>query len=90
MHMLNAAFTDQKWTIKKVVAEGDTLALYCMHSGRHTGNFFGLPGTGRRFSYKQMHIIRVADGKGVEHWAVRDDASLMRQLTCEQQDEQAT
>jgi hypothetical protein len=22
----------------------------------------------------------MADGKGVEHWAVRDDASLMRQL----------
>jgi predicted ester cyclase len=28
-----------------------------------------------------MHIVRVADGKGVEHWAVRDDADLMRQLT---------
>jgi predicted ester cyclase len=28
-----------------------------------------------------MHIIRVVEGKGVEHWAVRDDATLMRQLT---------
>ena len=28
-----------------------------------------------------MYIVRVADGKGVEHWAVRDDADLMRQLT---------
>jgi hypothetical protein len=28
-----------------------------------------------------MHMIRVVDGKGAEHWAVRDDAALMRQLT---------
>jgi hypothetical protein len=26
-------------------------------------------------------VIRVVGGKGVEHWAVRDDAALMRQLT---------
>ena len=41
----------------------------------------GLPATGRRFAYKQMHLIRVVGGMGVEHWAVRDDADLMRQLT---------
>jgi predicted ester cyclase len=28
-----------------------------------------------------MHIIRIVDGKCVEHWAVCDDASLTRQLT---------
>ena len=81
MHLLARAFSDQKWTIHRTVTEGDTVALHCTHSGRHTGEFFGLPATGRRFAYKQMHIIRVVDGKGVEHWAVRDDAGLMRQLT---------
>jgi predicted ester cyclase len=47
----------------------------------HTGDFFGLPATGRRFAYEQVHIIRIVDGKGAEQWEVRDDASLMRQLT---------
>jgi predicted ester cyclase len=56
-------------------------ALYCTHSGRHTGTFFGLPATGREFAYKQMHMIRMEDGRSVEHWVVRDDAGLMRQLT---------
>jgi hypothetical protein len=28
-----------------------------------------------------MHLIRMVDGEGAEHWAVRDDATLMRQLT---------
>lgn len=26
-------------------------------------------------------MIRVVNGKGVEHWVVRDDATLMRQIT---------
>ncbi|WP_328991592.1 ester cyclase [Kribbella sp. NBC_01245] len=81
MRLLNEAFSDQRWEIHDVVADGDMVALRCTHSGRHTGTFFGLPATGRPFSYNQMHMIRLDDGKGVEHWAVRDDASLMRQLT---------
>jgi hypothetical protein len=81
MHMLAGAFSDQTWTVQRAVAAGDTVALHYIHSGRHTGEFFGLPPTGRRFAYPQMHMIRFQDGLGVEHWAVRDDASLMRQLT---------
>jgi predicted ester cyclase len=81
MNMLSRAFSDQRWTIDQVIAEGDLVAIHCIHSGRHTGDFFGLPATGRQFAYKQMHMIKMRNGKGVEHWAVRDDAGLMRQLT---------
>jgi predicted ester cyclase len=81
MHMLARAFSDQRWTIHRTVTDADTVAIYCTHSGRHTGDFFGLAATGRSFSYRQMHMIRMQSGKGVEHWAVRDDAGLMRQLT---------
>ncbi len=81
MHILNQAFSEQRWQIEDVIAEGDKVVLRCTHSGVHTGDYFGVPATGRTFAYKQMHIIRVVEGKGVEHWAVRDDATLMRQLT---------
>lgn len=81
MHLLNEAFSDQRWEIHDVIEEDDKVVLRCTHSGVHTGDFFGLPPSGRSFSYRQMHIVRIADGKGVEHWAVRDDADLMRQLT---------
>jgi steroid delta-isomerase-like uncharacterized protein len=83
MHLLNNAFSDQRWEIHDVIAEGDKVVLHSTHSGVHTGDFFGVPASGRSFAYKQMHIIRFQDGKGIEHWAVRDDASLMRQLTGE-------
>jgi predicted ester cyclase len=81
MHLLARAFSDQTWTVDHVVCEGDMVAMSCTHGGRHTGEYFGLPATGRTFRYHQMHLLRMADGKGIEHWAVRDDAGLMRQLT---------
>lgn len=81
MNLLDDAFSDQRWDIHDVLAEGDKVVLRCTHAGVHTGDYFGLPATGRSFAYKQIHIIRIRDGKGLEHWAVRDDASLMRQLT---------
>lgn len=81
MHMLGRAFSEQSWTVHHLVAEGDLVALYCTHSGRHTGPFFDLAPSGHTFSYRQMHLLRMRDGRAVEHWAVRDDASLMRQLT---------
>jgi predicted ester cyclase len=81
MKLLAGAFSDQRWTIHQVIAEGDLVAIRCSHSGQHTGDYFGLPATGRSFAYRQMHMIRMRNGQGVEHWAVRDDAGLMRQLT---------
>lgn len=83
MGMLSGAFSDQRWTIQQVIAEGDLVAIYCIHSGRHTGDFFGVPATGRSFAYEQMHLVKMRDGKGVEQWGVRDDATLMRQLTAD-------
>ena len=81
MHLLDRAFSDQRWDIEKVLSEGDTVAIYCRRSGRHTGDFFGLPATGRTFDYRQMHLIRMRGDRGAEHWAVRDDAALHQQLT---------
>jgi predicted ester cyclase len=81
MTLLNEAFSDQRWEIHDVLADHDEVALRCTHSGVHTGDFFGLPATGRRFAYNQVHIVRIIDGKCTDHWAVRDDTALMRQLT---------
>jgi predicted ester cyclase len=77
---LRGAFPDSHYAIKEVVAEGDHAALYLSFSGTHQGAFKGAPATGRRFSQDQMHFIRLQDGKVAEHWAVRDDLAMMRQL----------
>ena len=80
MRMLAAAFSDRRWEIHQAIAEGDTVVLSCTFSGRHTGPFMGLAPTNRPFAYRQIHIVRFQDGKAIEHWAVRDDLGLGRQL----------
>jgi hypothetical protein len=38
MHMLNEAFSDQRWDIHHVLAEGDKVVIHCTHGGVHTGD----------------------------------------------------
>ena len=80
MRMLAAAFSDRRWEIHQAIAEGDTVVLHCTFSGRHTGPFMGLAPTNQPFAYRQVHVVRFQDGRGIEHWAVRDDLSFLRQV----------
>lgn len=80
MQWLGSAFSDQRYEIHHLVAEGDTVAAHLTHHGRHTGEFMGIPATNTIFAYRHIHLLRFENGRSIEHWAVRDDASLMRQL----------
>ena len=82
-HVLNwlvAVFPDHRFDIEDAVADEDTVAVRGTCSGTHEGDLWGIPATGERFAVQQVHWFRVADGKVAEHWAVRDDLGMMRQL----------
>jgi steroid delta-isomerase-like uncharacterized protein len=81
LRWLIAAFPDTRFDIEGIVAEGDMVSIRGTASGTHEGEkLWGIPPTGKRFAVQQAHWLRVADGKLVEHWAVRDDLGMMRQL----------
>ena len=77
--MLRSAFPDFKATIDDIVAEGDKVVIRQTWSGSHKGEFMGIPPTGRSVSFGVIDIIRIADGKFVEHWGQMDSMSLMQQ-----------
>ena len=77
---IHSAFSGTEYEIHQAIAEGDHVALHLTMRAEHTGELFGRPATGRRVEMDQMHVFRVAGGRVAEHWAVRDDAGLMRQL----------
>ncbi len=80
MRWLGTVFSDQRWEIHQVIGEGDVVVVHASHRGRHTGELMGIPPTGHEVAYEYVHIVRFRDGKVVEHWGVRDDLTLMRQL----------
>jgi predicted ester cyclase len=80
MRWLHSVFSDLKFEIHHVVGEGDTVAVHCTLTGRHTGDLMGIPPTNRPVATPMVHILRFRDGKAAEHWAVHDDMTTMRQL----------
>jgi len=49
-------------------------------TGTHTGNFWGIPPTGKRVKLTAIYIVRIADGKSVEHWGEEDGMQVLKQL----------
>jgi steroid delta-isomerase-like uncharacterized protein len=74
------AFPDLHFEIEELIAEGDIVAGRLTMSGTHEGSLMGEPPTGRSVRTNHMHFVRFRDGKAVEHWGVRDDLGMMRQL----------
>lgn len=75
-----AAFSERRVEIADEVVDGDKVATRWRASGVHSGEYRGIPPTGRRVSMTGISIDRLAGGKIVESWEVTDDAGVLRQL----------
>ena len=78
--MYRKSFPEQRVTIRDMAAEGDKVWTYKSFSAVHSGEFMGIAPTGKTITIDAIDIMRVANGKIVEHWAVQDVWGLMRQL----------
>jgi steroid delta-isomerase-like uncharacterized protein len=75
-----AAFPDLRVTIHHQVAEGDLVMTHKQFQGTHHGPFMGVAPTGKVVVFAVIDILRIAQGKIVEHWAIQDRLALMQQL----------
>lgn len=78
--LFRTAFPDGKWVIEDIFAADDRVCARVIFSATHTGDFFGIPPTGKAVTFAGVHILRIANDKIAEHWGSNDDLSLMRQL----------
>jgi predicted ester cyclase len=78
--MFFSAFSDVEQTIEEQVAEGDAVTSRGTWHATHTGDFQGIPPTGKRIAMTWMGIDRIAGGKIAEHWAQLDLLGLLQQL----------
>ncbi len=66
--------------VDDLIAEGDKVAGRVTAYGRHTGDLFGIPATGKEIRVTGIAIWRVRDDRIVEHWHETDQLGLLQQL----------
>jgi steroid delta-isomerase-like uncharacterized protein len=71
---------DFQTEIQDLFAEEDKVVARVLMTGTHTGNFYGIPATGKRVEFTGIYIARILNGKIVEHWGEEDSLSLLTQL----------
>jgi steroid delta-isomerase-like uncharacterized protein len=78
--MWRTAFPDMRETCEDLISEGDkVVGRFTMH-GTHSGEFMGVPPTGRSVTMSGIDIVRVAGGKIAEFWYGEHLLELMQQL----------
>jgi len=77
---LRSAFPDFKITIDEVVVSGDKVWARQKGGGTNLGGFAGHPPTGIKAFIDVIDVVRIEDGKIVEHWGVPDQLGMMMQL----------
>ena len=78
--MLGEAFDDLRMPIDDIVAGDDKVAVRTRIQGTHKGEFMGVPPAGKQIDVPVIDILRIADGRVVEHWGVSDGLAMMEQL----------
>lgn len=79
--LMKRAFPDLRAEIEDIFGAQDRVAVRLTFRGTHSGEFLGVPATGRSVRYVSHEIYRVADGLMAEEWICSDTATLMRQIS---------
>lgn len=73
-------FPDIQQTIEDVIAEGDKVIYRTTLQGTHTGEFLGIPPTGKSAKINDFTLLRIVNGQIVEWWYECNLLELMKQL----------
>ena len=77
---LRRAYSDFRLEIEHLTVDGDLVWLHMTGSGTNDGSFMGNPATGRAMRITVFDLIRVVDGRMVEHWGVPDRLGALMQI----------
>jgi steroid delta-isomerase-like uncharacterized protein len=73
-------FPDLYLTVEDIAGDGDLVAQRIHFEGTHSGEFQGLPATGKKVSFDGLELNRLVDGKVAEHWVQLDALTLLQQI----------
>jgi steroid delta-isomerase-like uncharacterized protein len=77
---IRRAFPDSHVTIDDIAQQGPCIYRRWTFVGRHGGELFGIPATGREVRMSGVDVERFEGGRIVEHWSFWDRLTMMEQL----------
>ena len=77
---VSAGLSDASLQIEDMIAEADRVAVRLTGHAVQTGEFMGMPASGKAYTIGEIHIFRIRDGKVAEHWHQADFLGMLRQL----------
>ncbi len=75
------AFPDLHMSVQEIIADGDKTVARVTTTGTQTGDWMGMPASGRSVEVQLIDIMGFdAGGLICEHWGVMDMLSMLQQL----------
>ena len=81
LHGFMTAFPDATITVEVLTGEGELVAFAGVMRGTHRGAFLGVEPTGRTVEVHLVDMVRIVDGRMVEHWGGPDLNDLRAQIS---------
>jgi steroid delta-isomerase-like uncharacterized protein len=73
-------FSNVSFTIKDIFGMGNKLVKHWNFKGTHSGEFFGIPATGKEVDIDGVTLVRMENGKIAEERDFMDNLEFMQQL----------
>jgi steroid delta-isomerase-like uncharacterized protein len=73
-------FSDINFVVDEVFGVDDRIVKRWTFNGTHTGEFSGIPATGKKITVKGVSVTRIVDGKIAEELDYMDDLGFLQQL----------
>lgn len=80
IRVLRSGFPDFTLTVEDIAICGEMVWGRLVARGTHRGPMMGRPPTGATMQVDIIDIIRIVDGKVVEHWGVADTFGMLEQI----------
>jgi predicted ester cyclase len=79
-NILRPAFPDLTVEIHDQIAEGDKVVTRKSITGTHKGKLFDISPTGQQIRIDVIDIVRIKDGKYIEHWGINTLQTVLSEL----------
>lgn len=73
-------FSDIQFTVVEILGSEDKIVKHFNFKGKHTGDFFGIPPTGKTVDLNGVTIAKMKNGKIVQEQDFMDNMAFMQQL----------